>query len=237
MISVVVPCYNEELNIHDLVLRFVSVNQKLKDIGFELVLVNNGSVDKTSDVIDKEIETFQFVKKVSVENNKGYGYGILKGLQACSGEWIGWIHADLQLPPEAFIDFYEYLNEKAFNDRILLKGLRKNRPVSDCLFTFGMSVFESVWLGKFLWDINAQPTLVHKSFFMTWKNPPHDFSFDLYVLYTAMKQKLNVVRIPVIQKKRVKGNSSWNDGKLSARLNLIYRTLIYSKELKKNIKN
>lgn len=236
MISVVVPCYNEEKNIHRLVERFLPINEKLKKEGFELILVNNGSGDHTSEAISQNTALYDFVKKVNVQENKGYGYGILQGLKVCKGEWIGWIHADLQLPPEAFLEFYKIIRkdpEKA--KRSYFKGRRKNRPVIDNFFTFSMGIFESLYLGQRLWDINAQPTLLHKTFYRKLTKPPHDFSLDLYVYYLARKYKLNVIRVPVIQQKREEGVSSWNDG-MKARVKFVKRTLKYSKQLKKELK-
>ena len=98
-----------------------------------------------------------------------------------------------------------------------------------------MSVFESLYLGKRLWDINAQPTLIHRSFYVQLVNLPYDFSLDLYVYYMARRLKLQVTRVPVIQRNREEGVSSWNNG-IKARLKFIKRTIDYSIKLKKEIK-
>lgn len=235
MISIVVPCYNEEKNISALVERFDKIKKQLDFGGFELVLVDNGSRDKTSEAIDLQRRTHSYIKKVSVEVNQGYGYGIICGLQACSGEWLGWIHADLQLPPEAFVKMVEKIKALPNNgETYFFKGRRKNRPISDTLFTMGMGCFESIYLGEKLWDINAQPTMIHRSFFEKLENLPWDFSLDLYVYYMARKQRCEVIRIPVMQHPRMEGKSSWNNG-MNARVKLIKRTLIFSRELKKKI--
>ncbi len=236
MISVVVPCYNEERNIHRLVKRFLPIAGKLSEKEFELVLVNNASYDGTSKIIDEEMGKYDFIKKVSLKKNLGYGYGILAGLSVCRGEWLGWIHADLQIPPEAFLEFEKIIRENPDKaKRFYFKGKRRGRPVSDTIFTIGMGVFESLYLGHRLWDINAQPTLIHKNFYKRFVNPPYDFSLDLYVYYLARKLGLKVVKVPVVQQKREEGVSSWNHG-LKSRMLFIKRTLIFSRDLKKNIK-
>lgn len=237
MISVVVPCYNEEGNIERLVERFVALRDRLANEGFELILVNNGSADNTSLAIDNAVSKYDFIVKVNIEKNNGYGYGIIEGLKVCRGDWLGWIHADLQLPPEAFIDFYDIIQQdvdKATNS--YFKGRRSNRSLSDRFFTTCMGIYESMYLGKRLWDINAQPTLIHRQFYVKIDNPPFDFSLDLYVYYLARKFGMNVIRVPVIQQERKEGKSSWNDGKFRARVNFIKRTLAFSKTLKKRIK-
>lgn len=238
MISIVVPCYNEEQNICRLVKRFIPIAENFSTEGFQLVLVNNGSTDNTQRVIESEAEKHNFISNVNIQKNIGYGYGICEGLKACEGEWMGWIHADLQLPPEALQEFWKIIIVDRENAKeTYFKGRRSGRPLSDRFFTACMGIYESIYLGQKLWDINAQPTLIHRDFYSRIENPPNDFSFDLYVYYLARKASMRVVRVPVVQQDREAGVSSWNDGGLKARINLIKRTLIFSKNLKKDIKN
>lgn len=231
--SVVVPCYNEEKNIVKLVERFVPIEKGLRKDGFELILVNNGSVDGTGDAIEKELEKHSFIKTVLVPVNKGYGYGILQGLNACGGEYLGWIHADLQLPPEAFLEMVNELDNRVSDKRnVFFKARRYNRPLMDSVFTLGMSIFETIYLGQVLYDINAQPTMITREFFSQMENPPYDFSLDLFFYYMAKKKKYTIVRVKVKQQEREVGKSSWNDG-MRSRFKLVKRTLSFSKKLRK----
>ena len=96
-----------------------------------------------------------------------------------------------------------------------------------------MSIFETLFLKVKLWDINAQPNLFHNSFFDLIKdNCPHDFSFDLYMLYMAKKSDMEIVRFEVLFPKRIHGESSWNTG-LNSKIKFIIRTLKFSIKLKK----
>lgn len=234
--SVVVPCYNEEKNIKKLVERFVPIANQFLEEGFELILVDNGSKDSTQREIVNQVDKYEFIKMVIVPVNQGYGYGILQGLEACKGEYLGWIHADLQLPPEAFLDMGEMLQDKANQQsEVFFKARRFNRPLTDRIFTFGMSVFETVYLGQVLYDINAQPTLITRKFYQQINNPPYDFSLDLYFYYMAKKANCKIVRVKVKQREREEGKSSWNSG-MKSRINMIKRTLAFSKELRKKYK-
>ena len=51
-----------------------------------------------------------------------------------------------------------------------------------------MSIFETILLRTFLYDINAQPTIFERSFYESWVNPPTDFSLDLYSFYLAKEK-------------------------------------------------
>lgn len=234
--SIVVPCYNEEGNIKDLVKEFCKVKETCSKNEFELILVNNGSKDNTESEIDESVVQYDFIKKVNIEINQGYGYGILQGMSVCQGEYIGWIHADLQFSPLLFVKLFRFIDSKKLgnNSKVYFKGLRKNRPFVDKMFTFGMSCFETVYLKAWLWDINAQPTLMKRELYDYAKNPPFGFSLDLYFYYMASKMNYKILRFNSPQKKREVGKSSWNTG-LSSRIKLIKRNINDSKLMKNSL--
>ena len=132
-------------------------------------------------------DSYDFIKIETVEVNQGYGYGILRGLKAASGEFLGWLHADLQFNPSEIEKGIQYIQNNNYNNSIFVKGKRTNRPLIDKLFTMGMSLYETIILHTRLSDINAQPTIFSKEFFEKWENPPYDFSLDLYAYYMAKK--------------------------------------------------
>lgn len=228
-LSIVVPCYNEEKNIPIILERFASCIYR-DDI--EVILVNNGSVDRTAEVLEELLPRYVFARTVLVKVNKGYGYGILTGLAEATGEFLGWTHADMQTDPKDIIKALKIIESKNNEKNIFIKGNRKNRNFFDTFFTFGMSIFETFYLGKKLYDINAQPNIFHRSFYDEWKNPPYDFSLDLYVYYMARLKKLEIVRFQVLFPKRQHGHSSWNTG-MKAKWKFIRRTIDFSINLKK----
>lgn len=230
-LSIVVPCYNEGKNIPLILDRFNSIINR-DDI--EVILVNNGSNDNSEKVLKELLPNYKFAKTVKVEVNQGYGFGILTGLRNAKGEYIGWTHADMQTDPNDVITALKIIEKRNIKD-IYVKGNRKGRPFFDQFFTTGMSIFESAYMRAKLWDINAQPNIFHKSFFEKWENPPKDFSLDLYVLYMARKNNIEIVRVDVLFPERIHGESSWNTG-LKAKWKFIKRTLDFSFNLKKGLK-
>lgn len=227
-LSIVVPCYNEEKNIKPLLQRFSEV---ITRTDVEVILVNNGSTDNSQKVIEELLSDYPFVRVVKVEINQGYGYGILQGLNACQGEFVGWTHADLQTDPKDVLRALEII--ESGNDKdIYVKGNRKGRPLFDQFFTIGMSLFETLYLGVKLFDINAQPNIFPRTFFERWNKPPYDFSLDLYALYMARKYNLKVVRFDVIFPKRIHGESKWNTG-MASKWKFIKRTMDFSYRLKR----
>ena len=144
----------------------------------------------------------------------------------------------IRRPPRSTLFPYTTLfrSDSYENDPLLyVKGRRVGRPFFDKVFTWGMNIFETVYMGEWLFDINAQPNIFHKSFFAKWQNPPLDFSLDLYALYMARKEKMKIIRFSVPFLERVHGESKWNTG-LSSKWKFIKRTLQFSTKLKKHLK-
>ena len=97
-----------------------------------------------------------------------------------------------------------------------------------------MSIFESILLGQFLWEINAQPKLFHSSFMNKIKTPPNDWSFDLYFYYLAKKNKFKIASFDVIFPERIHGKSHWDEG-LKSKIKFIKRTIDYSFSLNEKL--
>jgi hypothetical protein len=165
--------------------------------------------------------------------NQGYGFGILSGLKACRGGILGWTHADMQTDPQDAVRGLA-LFERHGPD-IFVKGRRYGRPAADVFFTVGMSAFETLLLGKPMWDINAQPTLFSRAFFESWRDAPHDFALDLYAYYQARQTGLVIHRFPVRFGARAHGVSHWNVN-WAAKRKFIRRTVEFSLQLRKSIK-
>ena len=230
-LTIVVPCYNEALNIPLLLQRFAQVLQG-KDV--QVLLVNNGSTDQSAEVMAAEIPKFSFASSVTVPVNQGYGYGILFGLREAQGQFLGWTHADMQTDPDDIVRALTLLRQQPSPQKSYVKGRRRGRPLFDNVFTLGMSAFESMLMGQPLWDINAQPNIFHRSFFETWQDPPYDFSLDLYALYMAYKVRLNVLRFDVRFPERLHGESKWNTS-VGAKWKFIKRTVDFSLRLKSRL--
>jgi len=229
-LTVVIPCFNEEKSLKALLYKCEQIaNSKIN-----FLFVNNGSTDNTQEFLDKAVSNCNFFHSIKIDKNIGYGHGIISGLKAVETDLLGWTHADLQTDPEDIKTAYNFfINEKNIN-QLFIKGLRKKRPLRDSIFTFFMSIFETLLLRSFLWDINAQPTIFHKNFFNTLDNFPNDFSLDLFFLYMARKKKLKIKRFPVLFQDRVFGESSWNFS-LKSKIKFIIRTINYSFKLIQNV--
>lgn len=230
--SLVIPCYNEAANLPLLIERCRS---SLGSAACEVVLVDNGSTDDSPAVLERLLAGSPTIRSVRVEKNQGYGFGILSGLKAADGEILGWTHADMQTDPADFLKALAAFDGAEDARKIFVKGRRRGRPLADEIFTAGMTVFETMLLGKPLIDINAQPTVFHRDFFDRWQAPPFDFSLDLYAYHQAKAIGLDVRRFDVTFAERAHGVSHWNVN-WAAKRKFIKRTMDFSFELRRRLR-
>ncbi len=266
MLSIILPCYNEQDNLEFLFNSLDPVAAAHQDL--EIILVNNGSTDNSAAVFEQELakRNQNIFKVVTVEKNIGYGYGILTGLRAAKGNILSLTHADRQTDPMDVLKALGIYNSHPSvhqtmsvtqDDKdtqchpecppqadvskgdswVLVKGYRKNRRPMEAFFSWGMGVLSSLVLGTRLTEINAQPKLFSKTFFDSIeKDAPHDFSLDLYFLYHA-KKKGQIIDFPVYFAKRVAGEAKGGSGSSwKVRIKLMKRIFKYIFELRNKVK-
>ena len=229
-LCIVVPCFNEQESIPEIVTRCGQLHQQY---GIDFILVDNGSLDNSRKILERLTHDLPGVKTVFVDKNLGYGFGIRQGLATTTSKYIGWTHADLQTDIGDVVAALQVLHALS-NANVFIKGKRSGRSIYSTIFTFGMSIFESLLFRTRLWDINAQPTIFSRTLLDDFVNAPDDFSLDLFVYLVAKKRGYAIHRIPVYFHKRVHGASSWNIGWRS-RLKFIKRTLNFSLELRNRV--
>lgn len=210
--SVIIPCYNEKATLPSLIGRIRPL-QDSYDI--EYVLVENGSSDGSAEYFRTKIEGLHNgIRAVYVKQNRGYGYGIQQGIKAASGEYIGWIHADMQIPPEALVPFFDTALQNKDNGPLFLKGRRHGRGLIDNFFTAGQSALSTILFRAKINDIGAIPVLFSRKILdgEDIDAMPNDFSLELYVYLLAIRKKSAIRRFDVMLGQRKKGKSSWDGG-------------------------
>lgn len=128
-ISVLVPCYNEE---KALPYFYEELNKNIKnfpkDVDFEIMFINDGSKDKTLDVIKELKEKDNRIKYISFSRNFGKESAIFAGLENASGDYITLMDADLQDPPSLLLDMYKAIKEEGYDSVGTRRVTRKGEP-------------------------------------------------------------------------------------------------------------
>ena len=99
-ISILIPAYNEEPVLDKLFTRLANLANDTKDYNFEFLFVNDGSKDKTLDIIKDYAEKDPRVSYINLSRNFGKEIGMIAGLDHVQGDATVIIDADLQDPPE-----------------------------------------------------------------------------------------------------------------------------------------
>lgn len=232
-LSIIIPCYNESGNIPELMKRLDEVLQT--DLNIEFVIVNNGSTDESDSIFLKEFNKRSTKKYLylALNENQGYGGGILAGLKVATGNILGWTHADLQTEPRDLIHGMDLF--VAASSHVVVKGRRIGRDFFDQFFSRGMEVYSNLHLKTSLSDINAQPKIFSRVFYEDYllNRAPTDFSLDLFLLYVAEKNEIDILDFPVNFLKREWGVAKGaGSNSISAKWKLMKRTIVFIHKLK-----
>lgn len=112
IISLIIPCLNEEEAIPIFIKEVEKTAKKMKEVGFEYIFVDDGSTDKTLNVLRRLSEKKKEVKYISFTRNYGKEAAMYAGLKECRGDFAAILDVDLQDPPEKLIEMKKILEEK-----------------------------------------------------------------------------------------------------------------------------
>lgn len=134
MLSIIVPCYNEEETLPLFVKAVNQVNQQMGET-LEYIFVNDGSKDGTLSVIkDLYRQQPEAVRFISFSRNFGKEAALYAGLQAAKGEFVTVMDADLQDPPELLPEMLRLIREEAYDCIGTRRIDREGEPVIRSFF-------------------------------------------------------------------------------------------------------
>lgn len=132
-ISLVVPCYNEEEVIKIFYDEIQKIKKDFEEVFFEIIFVNDGSKDKTLDLM-RELSKNDDVRYVSFSRNFGKEAAMYAGLEASTGDYVAIMDADLQDPPALLKKMYEILESKEYDSVATRRVTRKGEPIIRSFF-------------------------------------------------------------------------------------------------------
>ncbi len=123
-LSVILPAYNEGENIYANTLR---VCENLREFDFEIIIVDDGSTDRTySEAKRAEEEGFP-VKVILQEENCGKGAALFHGFEFASGERIAFLDADLEIAPKYLLELLEKMEKSGADVVVGVKDMSENQ--------------------------------------------------------------------------------------------------------------
>ena len=124
-ISVIVPMYYEEKVAEECYNRLTNVLKNIKDYEYEIIVINDGSKDKTLEILEKLAQNDEKLKVISFTRNFGHQAAVTAGLKYVTGDAIVIIDADMQDPPELIpemLKLWEDGNEIIYGKRKTREG-------------------------------------------------------------------------------------------------------------------
>lgn len=128
LISVIIPCYNEQESIPLFYNEINKVMDIMTDTNFELLFIDDGSKDKTLSEVKKLTSRDDRVHYISFSRNFGKEAAIYAGFQYASGDYVVMMDADLQDPPSLLPKMYEILKEGGYDSVATRRISRKGEP-------------------------------------------------------------------------------------------------------------
>ncbi len=126
ILTVIIPCFNEEMAIQSTILK---LREDLKTIShYELVVVDDGSTDKTLDILSKLAESEQMFYVLTHERNLGYGAALKTGIKHSKTEWIAITDADGTYPNEEIKKLLKIATDDVNTDMVV--GARTKKDVT-----------------------------------------------------------------------------------------------------------
>ena len=128
LISLVVPCYNEEQSLPYFWKETTAVMRQMDYLDFEVIFVDDGSRDKTLEILRALAASDSRVKYLSFSRNFGKEAAMYAGLEHAKGDYAAVMDADLQDPPALLADMYRAVTQEGYDSAATRRVTRKGEP-------------------------------------------------------------------------------------------------------------
>ena len=207
LISIIVPAYNEESRIKQALEQLKKVS--FSSIGFakEIIVVNDGSKDRTEDVLKK----VQGIKLISYKQNQGKGFALRQGFAQAKGEVIAVQDADLEYDPDDIVVLLKEL--LAGQDVVYGSRFFKKPEKMSFTFYFGnkfLSVLTSLLFGQRITDMETCHKVFRKSALQGIELKANGFDIEPELTGKFLKRGLRIKEIPISYQAREKAEKKIN---------------------------
>lgn len=206
-LSVIVPCYNEQSNIRDLVSKVLELFNK-NIINGEVILVNDGSNDRSCIEIERVVKQFKNVIGVSHAKNLGITEAWNSGLKSSHGKYVVTIDADLQYDPEDIIKLYQEIRSDKYD---LVQGWRMEYKDNNLLRKFlsrALSYLLNSLFFTMMNDIKSGFVMYKLEVFFDILKYRNKFRvFQHFFILCAIKQGYRIKQVPIAFYPRIRGES------------------------------
>jgi len=198
MYSIIIPAYNEQKTIKKVIL---NVQEALKKLDYELLVVNDGSSDNTQEIV----KSMKGVRLINHVHNKGYGAALKTGAKEAKGEYVIYMDADGQHFPE---DIHKLIGKSDGVEMVV--GMRTAQmSIIRAPAKILLGMMANYLAERKIPDLNSGFRLIKRDFVLKYlKILPNTFSFTTTITLALMKEGCSVVYTPIRIRKRAGGTST-----------------------------
>lgn len=206
-LSLVMPCYNEEEIVAYTINRLLAAFERA-GYDLQLVAVDNGSTDRTAEILSGFAAKNRSVVHHTVIKNQGYGNGVLSGIPLCTAPWIGFIPADGQVDAEDVVALYEAV--AGSTGPVLAKVRRRFRMdgLTRKIVSTGYNLFMlMLWPRLGSLDVNGVPKILPRDVLLDMQLRSKNWLLDPEIMVKASHLNLRVLEFNVFARMRGGGLS------------------------------
>lgn len=203
-LSYVLPAYNEEANIEEAV-RDADAACREFCSSWEVVVVDDGSRDRTPEILERLRSEIPALKVIRVEPNRGYTNALRTGFLASTKPWVFYTDADNQFDPREVARFLAIRNE---SDLVIGYRVARKDGWLRLLLSRGYNNLQKLILGISARDINCAFKLFRRRFFDIAPIESDGFLVDAELLVRARLLGLRVRELPVGHRPRAAGTTT-----------------------------
>jgi glycosyltransferase involved in cell wall biosynthesis len=238
--SVILPTFNEGEHIVNLIKEIRKIFIKLK-CKYEIIIIDDNSTDNTQINIKKNFDS-NLIKLFVRKKKRSLVDSLNEGILASSNNYIIWLDADFQHPPNYIKKFITYSkdNDVIIFSRFLKSSKRfydnkKHIKNSNTNFSNYLNRLGKFFLYKDVTDYTSGFICVNKKYLKK-KLIGHYGDYFINLIYELKKEKAKILELPFIERIRKSGESKTTEGKLSYFIKLYYYFIIFLKIfIKKNL--
>jgi glycosyltransferase involved in cell wall biosynthesis len=205
-LSVVIPAYNEEENVAICLKNVSDVLKKIK-IDSEIILVNDGSKDKTGEIAKSFIGKIPHLKVVENRPNRGYGGSLQAGFAASAKEFIVFVPADNQFD---FSEVTKFLEKQKETNADIVSGIRvhDSDPLHRKINRWGWNTIVRALFGYLASDVDCGFKLIRRSILEKVNLSSRGALIDTQLFAGARARGYQIAEIPVTHLPRTAGQST-----------------------------
>jgi dolichyl-phosphate beta-glucosyltransferase len=202
-ISIIYPFYNEEKRINKTLKDIKNFNLSCKHIKKEFILVNDGSTDKTVDIISDFIKNNNNTKLLNYKINQGKGFALKKGVEKAKYDWILTSDSDTSVSNFQLLEWISkklinHKNHIYFGSRNLIDSKvkeKKYRKILGIIFTFITLIFFKIKLKDTQCGFKLYRSKYAKKIFK--KIITNGYMHDIEICLISKKLNMKIIELPV----------------------------------------